>query len=176
MAGALSLIVGFALFGAVTFLPLYFQTVDAASPTGSGLRLVPMMLGVLITSIGSGQAISRIGRYKAFPVVGTLVMAAGCSCSRTSASGTSSATAALYLLVLGLGLGLTMQVLVLAVQNAVPYAVLGAATSGVTLMRGVGGSVGTAMFGSLFTHRLTEELTAEACRRRSPSSSPAAAG
>jgi EmrB/QacA subfamily drug resistance transporter len=158
-AGALSMIVGFALFGAVTFLPLYFQTVDAASPTGSGLRLLPMMLGVLVTSIGSGQAISRIGRYKAFPVVGTLVMSIGLMLLSQLGVGTGTATASLYLLVLGCGLGLTMQVLVLAVQNAVPYAVLGAATSGVTLMRGVGGSVGTAVFGSIFTHRLTEELS-----------------
>jgi EmrB/QacA subfamily drug resistance transporter len=158
-AGALSLIVGFALFGAVTFLPLYFQTVDAATPTGSGLRLLPMMLGVLVTSIGSGQAISRLGRYKVFPVVGTAVMAVGLFLLSQLGVGTSTAVASLYLLVLGLGLGLVMQVLVLAVQNAVPYAVLGAATSGVTLMRGIGGSVGTAVFGSLFTHKLTAQLT-----------------
>jgi MFS family permease len=159
VAGALSLIVGFALFGAVTFLPLYFQTVDAASPSESGLRLVPMMLGVLVTSIGSGQAISRFGRYKAFPVVGTLVMAAGMLLLSRLNVGTSTLMASVYLLVLGLGLGLVMQVLVLAVQNAVPFAVLGAATSGVTLMRGIGGSLGTAVFGSIFTHRLTARLT-----------------
>ena len=74
VAGALSMIVGFALFGAVTFLPLFFQTVDAASPTESGLRLAPMMVGVLVTSIASGQAISRLGRYKAFPIAGTALM------------------------------------------------------------------------------------------------------
>jgi EmrB/QacA subfamily drug resistance transporter len=159
VAGALSLIVGFALFGAVTFLPLYFQTVDAASPSESGLRLVPMMLGVLVTSIGSGQAISRFGRYKAFPVVGTLVMAVGMLLLSRLDAGTSTLVASVYLLVLGLGLGLVMQVLVLAVQNAVPFAVLGAATSGVTLMRGIGGSLGTAVFGSIFTHRLTARLT-----------------
>ncbi len=159
VGGALSLIVGFALFGSVTFLPLYFQTVDAASPSESGLRLVPLMLGVLVTSIGSGQAISRFGRYKAFPVVGTLVMAAGMLLLSRLDVGTSTFMASVYLLVLGLGLGLTMQVLILAVQNAVPYEVLGSATSGVTLMRGIGGSLGTAVFGSIFTHRLTERLT-----------------
>jgi EmrB/QacA subfamily drug resistance transporter len=158
-AGALSLIVGFALFGAVTFLPLYFQTVDGASPSGSGLRLVPMMLGVLVTSIGSGQLISRWGRYKVFPVTGTLVMAAGLFLLSNLDVGTSTLQASLYLLVLGLGLGMVMQVLILAVQNAVPYAVLGAATSGVTLMRGIGGSLGTAVFGSIFTNRLTAELS-----------------
>jgi EmrB/QacA subfamily drug resistance transporter len=157
-AGTLSLIVGFALFGAVTFLPLYFQTVDGASPSGSGLRLVPMMLGVLLTSIGSGQLISRIGRYKVFPIAGTLVMAVGLFLLSNLGVGTSTAQASLYLLVLGMGLGMVMQVLILAVQNAVPYAVLGAATSGVTLMRGIGGSLGTAVFGSIFTHRLTDQL------------------
>jgi EmrB/QacA subfamily drug resistance transporter len=159
VAGALSLIVGFALFGAVTFLPLYFQTVDAASPSESGLRLVPLMVGVLVTSIGSGQAISRFGRYKAFPVAGTLVMAIGMLMLSRLDVDTSTFMASVYLLVLGLGLGLTMQVLVLAVQNAVPYHVLGSATSGVTLMRGIGGSLGTAVFGSIFTHRLTARLT-----------------
>jgi EmrB/QacA subfamily drug resistance transporter len=159
VAGALSLIVGFALFGAVTFLPLYFQTVDAASPTGSGLRLLPMMLGVLVTSIGSGQLISRLGRYKMFPIAGTAVMAIGLVLLSRLDVGTSTLEASLYLLVLGLGLGMVMQVLILAVQNAVPYAVLGAATSGVTLMRGIGGSLGTAVFGSIFTNRLTARLT-----------------
>jgi len=158
-ASALSLIVGFALFGAVTFLPLYFQTVDGASPSASGLRLVPMMAGVLVTSISSGQAISRIGRYKAFPVVGTLVMGFGLFLLSRLAVGTSTFTASLDLLVLGCGLGLTMQVLVLAVQNAVPYEVLGSATSGVTLMRGIGGSLGTAVFGAIFTNRLAGQLS-----------------
>jgi EmrB/QacA subfamily drug resistance transporter len=158
-AGALSLIVGFALFGAVTFLPLYFQTVDAASPTGSGLRLMPMMLGVLVTSIGSGQAISRFGRYKVFPVAGTAMMAVGLELLSRLGVGTGTLEGSLYLLVLGMGLGMVMQVLILAVQNAVPYSVLGAATSGVTLMRGVGGSLGTAVFGSIFTNRLTARLS-----------------
>jgi MFS family permease len=117
------------------------------------------MLGVLVTSIGSGQAISRIGRYKVFPVVGTAVMAVGLLLLSNLGVGTSTLTASLYLLVLGLGLGMVMQVLILAVQNAVPYAVLGAATSGVTLMRGIGGSLGTAVFGSIFTNRLTARLS-----------------
>jgi EmrB/QacA subfamily drug resistance transporter len=158
VAGALSMIVGFALFGAVTFLPLYFQTVDAASPTESGLRLAPMMLGVLVTSIASGQAITRIGRYKWFPVAGTACMAVALFMLGSIDLGTGSGTVALYLLLLGLGLGLTMQVLVLAVQNAVHFGVLGAATSGVTMLRGIGGSFGTAVFGAIFTNRLTDSL------------------
>jgi EmrB/QacA subfamily drug resistance transporter len=158
VCGALSFIVGFALFGAVTFLPLYFQTVDAASPTGAGLRLVPMMAGVLTMSILSGQLISRTGRYKVFPVLGTALMALGLVLLSRLDVGTSVITASAYLLVLGLGLGSVMQVLVLAVQNAVDYSMLGAATSAVTLARGMGGSLGTAVFGSIFTSQLRSHL------------------
>ncbi|MCL2768649.1 MAG: MFS transporter [Solirubrobacterales bacterium] len=158
VAGSLSTIVGFALFGAVTFLPLYFQTVDQASPTGAGLRLVPMMAGVLFMSILSGQVISRTGRYRAFPILGTLLMSVGLVLLSRLDVGTSTAQSALYLLVLGLGLGSTMQVLVLAVQNAVDYSVLGAATSGVTMLRGIGGSLGTAVFGAIFSTRLESRL------------------
>jgi EmrB/QacA subfamily drug resistance transporter len=158
VAGSLSLIVGFALFGAVTFLPLYFQTVDLASPTGAGLRLVPMMGGVLVMSILSGQLISRRGRYRAFPIVGTLLMSVGLTLLSRLELGTGATTSAAYLLVLGLGLGSVMQVLVLAVQNAVDYSVLGAATSGVTMFRGIGGSLGTAVFGTIFTTRLADQL------------------
>ncbi len=160
VAGSLSMIVGFALFGSVTFLPLYFQTVDAASPTGSGLRLLPMMAGVLTMSILSGQLISRTGRYKAFPIIGTLMMSAGLLLLSRLDVGTSIAASSLYLLVLGLGLGSTMQVLVLVVQNAVDYSVLGAATSAVTLARGIGGSLGTAVFGTIFSSGLKSHLRA----------------
>jgi EmrB/QacA subfamily drug resistance transporter len=159
VAGPLSLTVGFAMFGTITFLPLYFQTVEAATPTGAGLRLLPMMVGVLVMSIVSGQLISRRGRYRVFPIAGTLLMAAGLLLLSRLDVGTSAAVSALYLLVLGLGLGSVMQVLVLAVQNAVPYRVLGAATSGVTLFRAIGGSLGAATFGAIFTARLTSELT-----------------
>ncbi|HEY1835128.1 MAG TPA: MFS transporter, partial [Solirubrobacteraceae bacterium] len=158
VAGSLSAIVGFALFGSVTFLPLYFQTVDAASPTGAGLRLVPMMVGVLTMSIFSGQVISRTGRYRRFPIVGTVLMTCGLALLSRLDVGTSAATAALFLLVLGLGLGSVMQVLVLAVQNAVAYEVLGAATSGVTMLRGIGGSLGTAIFGTIFSTQLADQL------------------
>jgi EmrB/QacA subfamily drug resistance transporter len=158
VGASLSLIVGFALFGAVTFLPLYFQTVDAASPTASGLRLVPMIVGLLTTSILSGQLITRYGRYKPFPIIGTALMTTGLALLSTLDVGTSTATSSVFLLILGLGLGSTMQVLVLAVQNAVDYANLGAATSGVTLARGIGGSLGTAIFGTVFSSQLTSHL------------------
>ena len=158
VAGSLSLIVGFALFGAVVFLPLYFQTVDLASPTEAGLRLVPMMVGLLTMSIVSGQLISRTGRYRVFPIMGTLLMSAGLLLLTRLDVDTSTAAGAFYLLVLGFGLGSTMQVLVLAVQNAVDYKLLGAATSGVTMLRGIGGSIGTAVLGAIFTARLTGQL------------------
>jgi EmrB/QacA subfamily drug resistance transporter len=158
VASTLSLVVGFALFGSVTFLPLYFQTVDAASPTSAGLRLIPLMLGLLTMSILSGQVISRRGRYRAFPIFGTAMMTVGLLLLSRLAIGTTPTASALYLLVLGLGLGSTMQVLILAVQNAVDYEVLGAATSGVTLFRGVGGSLGAAVFGTIFSSRLSSAL------------------
>jgi EmrB/QacA subfamily drug resistance transporter len=161
VASAVGLIVGFALFGAVTFLPLFFQTVNGASATESGLRLIPMMAGLLITSIASGQLISRLGRYKVFPVVGTAVIVLGFLLLSTMDPHTGAARAALDLLVLGLGLGCVMQVLVLAVQNAVDYADLGVATSGAMLFRSVGGALGTAVFGAIFANQLASNLATE---------------
>jgi EmrB/QacA subfamily drug resistance transporter len=158
VGAAVSLIVGFSLFGAITFLPLFFQTVNGADPTAAGLRLIPLMIGVLTTSIGSGQIISRVGRYKAFPIIGTALVVVGFLLLSTMDTHTSSARAALDLLVLGLGLGFVMQVLVLAVQNSVDYVNLGVATSGATLFRSIGGAIGTATFGAIFTHELSTRL------------------
>jgi EmrB/QacA subfamily drug resistance transporter len=158
VSAALSLIVGFALFGSVTFLPLFFQTVFHSSPTGAGLRLIPLMGGLLVTSVGSGRIISSTGRYRAFPIAGTAVMTVGLFLLSRLDLTTGALTADGYLLVLGLGLGMVMQVLILAVQNAVGYSVLGAATSGVTLARGIGGSFGAAIFGTIFSSRLRSGL------------------
>jgi DNA-binding MarR family transcriptional regulator len=159
VTSAIGLIVGFALFGSVTYLPLFLQVVNGASPTGSGLQILPLMGGLLITSIGSGQIISRTGKYKAFPIFGTAVMTCGLLLLSTMDSTTSTLDASLFMFVLGLGLGSVMQVLVLAVQNAVDYGDLGVATSGATLFRSIGGSVGTAVLGSIFSNRLAAELT-----------------
>jgi len=150
--------VGFALFGSVTYLPLFLQVVLGASPTGSGLQILPLMAGLLITSIGSGQLISRYGRYKPFPIAGTAIMTVGLFLLSTMDPHTTRVAASGFMFVLGLGLGLTMQVLVLAVQNAVDYKDLGVATSGATLFRSIGGSVGTAVLGSIFSNRLANEL------------------
>jgi DNA-binding MarR family transcriptional regulator len=151
-------VVGLALFGSVTYLPIYLQVVKGYSPTKSGLMITPMMLGVLISSIGSGQLISRFGRYRPFPIAGTAVMTVGLLLLSRLGVGTSTLVAAAYMLVLGLGLGGVMQVLVLAAQNSVDYKYLGVATSGQTLARQVGGSIGVALFGAIFANRLAVEL------------------
>lgn len=155
---SIGLIVGFALFGSVTYLPVFLQVVKGDSPTTSGLRMIPMMAGMLTSSIISGQLISRRGRYKLFPIAGTAVMVAGLFLLSRMSPETSLTTTALLMTLLGLGLGLVMQVLVLAAQNGVEYRDLGVATSGATLFRLIGGSVGTAALGAIFASRLHQEL------------------
>jgi EmrB/QacA subfamily drug resistance transporter len=154
----IALVMGVALFGGVTYLPLFLQVVNGASPTGSGLQMLPMMGGMLVASITSGQLISRWGRYKVFPMAGLLVMSGGLFLLSRMTEATTVGTASLYMLVLGLGMGLVMQVLVIAVQNAVDHRDLGVATSGATLFRLIGGSLGTAAFGAIFAIRLQTEL------------------
>src|SRR5437588_823684 len=156
---AIGFVVGFALFGATTYLPLFLQVVNGASPTNSGLRLLPLILGVLLTSITSGQLISRWGRYKAFPIAGTALMTLGMFLLSRMNEHTTALIASLSMLVLGLGLGLVTQVLVIAVQNAWAYRNLGAATSGVTFFRSIGGSFGTAIFGAIFSNQLASHLS-----------------
>jgi len=158
VSSGVGVVVGFAMFGSITFLPLFLQMVKEASPTGSGLQLLPVMGGMLVTSIASGQLISRWGRYRLFPILGTAVMSAGLFLLSRMRPDTSLVTASLYMLVVGAGLGMVMQVLVLAVQNSVDYEDLGVATSGATLFRSIGGSLGTAVLGAIFTARLTGEL------------------
>ncbi len=158
VTSAIGFVVGFALFGAVTYLPLFLQVVKGASPTGSGLQLLPLMGGLLITSIGSGLIITRTGRYKPFPIAGTALMVVGLLLLATLDFMSATATIFAFMFVLGLGLGMVMQVLVLAVQNAVDYSDLGVATSGATLFRSIGGSLGTATLGAIFSNRLQSEL------------------
>ena len=158
VTSAVALVVGFALFGALTYLPLFQQIVRGLSPTASGLQLLPVMGGLLISSIISGQVIARVGRYKLFPIAGTAVAAFGMFLLSSLDETTGTGVAAVHMLVLGLGLGMVMQVLVLAVQNAVPYEMLGVATSGSTLFRSIGGSLGTAVLGAIFSGHLRSEL------------------
>jgi EmrB/QacA subfamily drug resistance transporter len=153
-ASAIGFVVGFAMFGALTFLPLFLQDVKGVSPIESGVRLFPMMGGLLVASIGSGQLVSRSGRYKVFPVVGTALMTIGLYLMSLIGVATGAWVMAGYMAVFGLGLGFVMQVLMVAVQNAVPYEELGTATSGVTFFSMIGGSFGTAVFGALFANLL----------------------
>jgi EmrB/QacA subfamily drug resistance transporter len=154
VTSAIGFVVGFALFGALTFLPLFQQVVRGDSPTESGLALVPIMVGVLIASIGTGQIISRTGRYRVFPILGSALALVGMATLITLDRDTGMFQASAELFVLGLGLGMVMPVLVLAVQNSVPYEQLGVATSGATLFRSIGGSLGTAILGAVFTAQL----------------------
>ncbi|MDX6569857.1 MAG: hypothetical protein QOH15_2435, partial [Gaiellales bacterium] len=160
VTSAIGFVIGFALFGAVTYLPLFLQNVRGHSPTISGLLMTPLMAGVLITSITSGQLISRYGRYRPFPIAGTLLVAIGMGLLAQLGVHTSALASGLFMLVLGLGLGMVMQVLVLAAQNAVPYEYLGVATSGSTLFRSIGGSIGVSIFGAIFANRLASNLAA----------------
>lgn len=154
----LSFIVGFAMLGAMTFLPTYLQYVDANSATISGVRTLPMVIGLLIASIFSGNTVSRTGRYRIFPIVGSLVMAAGLFLMSLMGPDTGVFLESVYMFVLGLGIGLSMQVLTIAVQNTVDYADLGTATSGVTFFRTLGSSFGTAVFGTIYANSLGPNL------------------
>ncbi|MFF1336873.1 DHA2 family efflux MFS transporter permease subunit [Streptomyces sp. NPDC058290] len=158
LCSVISFVVGFAMFGAMVYLPTFLQVVQGVSPTLSGVHMLPMVLGMLISSTASGQIVSRTGRWKVFPIAGTGVTAIGLlllhQLERTSGTWEMS----IYFFVFGTGLGLVMQVLVLVVQNAVSYADLGVATSGATFFRSIGASFGVAIFGTVFTNRLDGKL------------------
>ena len=158
VTSAMGFVIGFALFGSVTYLPLFLQLVKGSSPTVSGLELVPMMAGMLGASIAAGHVISRVGRYRAFPIAGTAILSAGLYLLSRMDAATSRLTSSAFMLVVGVGLGMAMQVLVLAVQNAVEYEDLGVATSGATLFRLIGGSFGVAVLGAIFSVRLEARL------------------
>jgi EmrB/QacA subfamily drug resistance transporter len=154
----LSFVVGFAMLGAMTFLPTYMQYVDGVSATTSGLRTLPMVVGMLITSTGSGILVGRTGRYKLFPVAGTALMALAFLLMSRMDPSTSALVQSAFLVILGAGIGLSMQVLVLIVQNTSNFEDLGVATSGVTFFRTIGSSFGAAIFGSLFSNFLKDRI------------------
>jgi EmrB/QacA subfamily drug resistance transporter len=160
VAGPMSFIVGFAMLGGITFLPTYLQYVLGTSATLSGIRMLPMVLGLLIASIGSGNAVSRTGRYRVFPIAGSVGMVVGLFLLSRLDEHTGFWSASLYMFVLGIGVGLAMQVLLIAVQNTVDYTDLGVATSGVTFLRTIGSSFGVAVFGSVYSARLGHETAA----------------
>ncbi|WP_310766623.1 MDR family MFS transporter [Mycobacterium sp. Z3061] len=174
---ALSFVVGFAMLGAMTFLPTFMQYVNGVSATTSGLRTLPMVVGMLITSTGSGSIVGRTGRYKIFPVVGTALMTVAFVLMSTMDKSTSALLQSVYLLILGAGIGLSMQVLVLIVQNTSDFEDLGVATSGVSFFRTIGSSFGAAIFGSLFVNFLSSRLATALAASGAPRdavSSPAA--
>lgn len=158
LCSLIGFVIGMALFGSVTFLPLYLQVVKEATPTEAGLQLIPLMGGLLLTSIVSGRIISRTGKYRVFPIIGTLLGVVGMVLLTRITIHSAMWQLYLFTGVLGAGLGLVMQVLVLAVQNAMPAQMYGVATSGVTLFRSIGGSIGVALFGAVFTHVLQSNL------------------
>ncbi|GAA1363745.1 MDR family MFS transporter [Streptomyces beijiangensis] len=151
-------IVGFAMFGAMTYLPLFLQIVRGVSPTMSGMHMLPMVIGMLISSIGCGRLVSSTGRYKIFPIVGTALTAVGLLLLHQLSESTSDVVMGLFFAVFGLGLGFVLPILTLAVQNAVGYEDLGVATAGVTFFRSIGACVGVAVFGSIFNSRLDKHL------------------
>jgi len=159
---ALTFLTGLAMFGAMTFLPLYQQTVQGESPTISGLALTPMMLGVTITSIVAGQVTTRTGRYKIFPVLGGAIMGLGMYLLTGLDVGTTRLESALYYVVLGLGMGFLMQMVSLIAQNSVEQKDMGVASSARMFFQQIGGSLGVAAFGAVFARKLIGSLSSAA--------------
>ncbi|MEU0369138.1 MFS transporter [Streptomyces sp. NPDC006283] len=158
LVAVISFVIGFAMFGAMTYLPTFLQVVHDISPTLSGVHMLPMVLGLLITSTVSGQIVSRTGRWKVFPITGTAITALGLVLLHQLKESSSTWQMSVVFFVFGAGLGLVMQVLVLVVQNAVGYEDLGVATSGATFFRSIGASFGVAVFGTIFANRLEQKL------------------
>jgi EmrB/QacA subfamily drug resistance transporter len=158
LSNVATFVLGFAMFGSIIYVPLYLQIVKGATPTRSGLLMLPMMAGVIVTSIVAGRAISAIGRYKWFPVAGTVIMGAGLLLFTTLKVDTPLWQAFIYMTVIGVGLGLAMQPLVLAVQNALDLRDMGAGTSAATFFRSLGGSVGVAALGAVMNHQLAKQM------------------
>jgi len=159
LVAGMGFLVGFAMFGAITFLPLYQQTVQGASATNSGLLLLPMMAGMLVTSVTVGRAITKTGRYRIFPIVGGVLMVAGMFLLSRLGADTSRFESSLFMVVLGAGMGFLMQTTMLIAQNSVEQRDLGVASSAATFFRSIGGSFGVALFGAIFSHRLSGYLS-----------------
>jgi EmrB/QacA subfamily drug resistance transporter len=152
------LMIGVAMFGAIGYLPTYLQMVTGADATQAGLLMIPMMAALLITSIGSGQLVSKTGHYKWLPIVGTLVVGASLVLLSTMTAGLAVWVICVYLAIMGLGLGMSMQILILVVQNTFPNREVGTATAANNYFRQIGASLGSAVVGSLFVTRLTHLL------------------
>jgi len=158
VANAMGFTIGMAMFGAIIFIPLFLQIVYGVSAKSSGLRTIPLMAGLLVTAVISGRAISRIGRYRPFPIAGTAVLVVGMFLLSLLGVDTPPWVASAYMVVVGVGLGLVMQVLVLAVQTDARPQEIGVATSSATFFRSMGGAFGVALFGTIFATRLSDQL------------------
>ncbi|RTL67593.1 MAG: DHA2 family efflux MFS transporter permease subunit [Pseudonocardiaceae bacterium] len=156
---ALTFLTGFAMFGAVTFLPQYQQIVQGASATSSGLLLLPLMAGMLVTSLAGGQFVTRTGRYRILLILGSFAMAAGLGVLSLMTVDTTTLTSSLFMVVLGVGMGFLMQTTMLVVQNSVDRKDMGAASGAATLFRTIGGSLGVSLLGTLYAQHLQSSLT-----------------
>ncbi|MEU4553280.1 MDR family MFS transporter [Micromonospora violae] len=154
LISVIGFLLGFAMFGAMNFLPLYQQTVQGASATNSGLLLLPLMFGMLVVSLVIGRAITRNGRYRAYPIIGGVVMTGGMALLSMLDTDTSKLMSSLYMIVLGVGMGFLMQTSMLIAQNSVEQKDLGAASGAATFFRSIGGSFGISLFGAIFANRL----------------------
>ncbi|MFI6283314.1 DHA2 family efflux MFS transporter permease subunit [Streptomyces sp. NPDC051018] len=168
LVAVISFIIGFAMFGAMTFLPTFLQVVQGISPTVSGIHMLPMVIGLLVTSTVSGHIVSYTGRWKIFPITGTAITALGLLLLHRLTESSPTWEMSLYFFVFGAGLGLVMQVLVLVVQNSVRYEDLGVATSGATFFRSIGASFGVAIFGTIFSNGLQDRISAALAGRPVP--------
>jgi EmrB/QacA subfamily drug resistance transporter len=158
LASSMSFLLGFVMLGALTFLPLYQQTVQHASPTTSGLMLIPLMLGSTVTTLIAGQITTRTGRYKILPVIGGVVMTIAIYLLTHLGPHTTRLNSALYFVVLGVGMGFLMQITSLIVQNSVQQKDMGVASSSRAFFQQIGGSMGVSLFGVIFVHRLTSAM------------------
>lgn len=158
LTSVLGAVIGAGMFGAIVMLPLYLQVVKGASATEAGLKLIPLMLGIVSTSIFSGKAITKTGKYKKFPVMGTTLMTVGILLMVTLTRETPFWQLAVFSILVGAGLGLSMQTIVIALQNSVDFKDMGVATSSNTFFRSLGSVFGTALFGSILTNRVTHYL------------------
>jgi EmrB/QacA subfamily drug resistance transporter len=158
LTSILGAVIGAGMFGAIVMLPLYLQVVKGASATEAGLKLIPLMLGIVSTSIFSGKAISKSGKYKKFPVMGTTLMTIGILLMVTLTRETPFWQLSIFSILVGAGLGLSMQTIVIALQNSVDFKDMGVATSSNTFFRSLGSVFGTALFGSILTNRVAHYL------------------
>lgn len=160
VSSAIGFVVGFAMFGAIIYLSYFLQIVRGATPTAAGLQLLPLMAGLIITSIVSGRIIARTGKYRIFPIIGTGVATVAMYLLSTVGADSPYWYLSLAMFILGFGLGCTMQVLVLAVQNSVDPKNMGAATSSSTFFRSIGASFGTAILGAVWTAQVASHIAA----------------